>query len=150
MLSSFFTSDVSEIVNNSGFVELPLSSSAGLRIANLNCRSLLSVADEVFDLLTQNHIDVFAVTETWLDSSISDCEIFPYSSSVSIVRRDRNRHGGRVAFLLSPGVKFVVRDDLSDGQIESVWLELFPGTKRNMLICLYIVLHPNMLFSISF
>ena len=76
---------------------------------------MLSVADEVFDLLTQNHADVFAVTETWLDPCINDCEIFPYSSSIGIVCRDRNCPGGGVVFLLSPRVKFVVGDDLSEG-----------------------------------
>ena len=46
-------------------------------------------------------IDVFAITETWLDSSIADNEIFPYTSSIRIVRGesgDQNCHGGRVAF----------------------------------------------------
>ena len=57
-------------------------------MACLNCRSLLSIADEVFDLLMSNHVDIFAVTETWLDPSISDSEIFSYSSSISIVRKD--------------------------------------------------------------
>ena len=57
----------------------PLSSTAGLRVAHLNCRSLLSITDEVSDLIVHNSIDVFAVTETWLDSSIDDSENFPYS-----------------------------------------------------------------------
>ena len=38
---------------------------------------------------THNSIDVFAVTETWLDSSFKDGEIFPYSFSINIVRNDR-------------------------------------------------------------
>ena len=78
---------------NSGILQfdLPsLSSTAGLRVAHLNCRSLLSIADEVSDLIVHNSIDVFAVTETWLDSSIEDREIFPYSFSINIVRNDRN------------------------------------------------------------
>ena len=95
----------------------PLSSTAGLRIAHLNCRSLLSVTDEVSDLIVRNSIDVFAVTETWLDTSIEDSEIFPYSFSTHIVRNDRNRHGGGVAFLVAPRVKFVVRSDLCEGHI---------------------------------
>ena len=58
-------------------LDLPLlSSTAGLRVAHLNCRSLLSIADEVSYLIVHNSIDVFAVTETWLDSSIEDCDFF--------------------------------------------------------------------------
>ena len=112
----------------------PLSSTAGLRVAHLNCRSLLSIADEVFDLIVHNSIDVFAVTETWLDSSIEDCEIFLYSFPINIVRNDRNRRGG-VAFLLTPRVKFVVRSDLCESTIESLWIELYPSTKRSVLFC---------------
>ena len=93
------SSDTSESVSQCDF-DLPcLSSLAGLRIAHLNSRSLLSIADEVFDLFTRNHMDIVAVTETWLDPSIDDSEIFPYSSSINIVRNDRNRHGDGVAFL---------------------------------------------------
>ena len=75
--------------------DLPvLSTPAGLRVAHLNCRSLLSIADEVSDFIVHNAIDVFAVTETWLDSSIEDSEIFSYSFPINIVRNDRNRRGG--------------------------------------------------------
>ena len=115
-----------------------LSSTAGLRVAHLNCRSLLSITDEVSDLIARNSIDVFAMTETWLDSSIEDSEIFQCSFPINIVRNDRNHHGGGVAFLVTPGVKFVVRPDLCEGHIESIWIELFPSTKRSMLFfCAY-------------
>ena len=80
-------------------------------------------------------MDIVAVTETWLDPSIDDSEIFPYSSSINIVRNDRNRHGGRVAFLFSSRVKLVVRPDLCEGNVESIWVEVFPKTERSMLFC---------------
>ena len=134
------SSDTSESVSQCDF-DLPcLSSPAGLRIAHLNCRSLLSIADEVFDLFTHNHMDIVAVTETWLDPLNDDSEIFPYSSSINIVRNDCNRHGGGVAFLFSSRVKLVVRPDLCKGHVESIWVEVFPKTKRSMLFCC--VYHP--------
>jgi len=138
--SSFLSSGTSDVYSNSSTFAsdidlLPLSSAAGLRIAHLNCRSLLSVTDEVSNLIVRNSIDVFALTETWLDSSIEDSEIFPHSFPINIVRNDRNRHGGGVAFLVTPGVKFVVRPGLCEGHIESFWIELFPSTKRSMLFC---------------
>ena len=101
----------------------------------MNCRSLLSIADEVSDLIVHNSIDVFAVTETWLDSTIEDSEIFSYSFPINIVRNDRNRRSGGIAFLLSPRVKFVLRPDLCEGKIESIWIELYPSTKRSVLFC---------------
>ena len=81
-------------------MDLPsLTSPAGLRITHLNCHNLLSVADEVFNLFTHQNINVFVATETWLDSTIPDSEVFPYTSSIYIVRNDCNRHGGGVVFL---------------------------------------------------
>ena len=124
----------------------PLSSTAGLRVAHLNCRSLLSMTDEASDLIVCNAIDVFAITETWLDSSIEDSEIFSYSFPINNIRNDRNRHGGGVAFLVTPGVKFVVRLDLCEGHVESIWIELLPSTKRSMLSVVLIGLHCSTTF----
>ena len=72
--------DMSGSVYQCDSIVLPsMTFCAALRIAHLNCHSLLSVADEVFDLFTRHKIDVFAIGETWLDSSITDNETFPYS-----------------------------------------------------------------------
>ena len=94
-LSSRGTSDSCLSLSSSGsgilqFNLLPLSFTTALRVAHLNCRSLLSNADEVSDYILfiasySNSIDVFAITETWLDSSIEDSEIFPYSIIVVVV-----------------------------------------------------------------
>ena len=66
--------------------------------------------------------------------SLPDSEVCP--SSFSVIRRDRNRHGGGIAAFISSRVRYVSRPDLSCGNIESLWLELFPGShKRSMLIC---------------
>ena len=73
-----------------------------------------------------------------MDPSISDSELFFYSLLISIVRKDRNRYGGGVAFLISPRVKYVVRNELSVGNIETMWIEVFPTSKRTILLfCVY-------------
>lgn len=144
------SSDTSETVSQYQSFDFPnLSSPAGLSTAHLNCRNLFYIVDEVFYLFISNCVDVFAVTETWLDSSIDDCEIFPYSSSISsisIVQNDQNCHGGGVAFLLLSRVKFAVRPDLCEGHIQSIWIELFPKTKRSMLLCCVYFPHPKIAF----
>lgn len=66
---------------------------------------------------------------------ISDHEVFPTGSGVSLVLADRNRHGGRVAFVVSDHLRFCVRPDLREGNVESLWIELFPHSKRSLLIC---------------
>ena len=73
-------------------------------------------------------IDVLALTETWLDDTISDQEIFPVGSDVSLIRTDRNCHGGGVAFVVSEQLCICVRPDIREGTVESIWIELFPHT----------------------
>jgi len=45
-----------------------------LKVAHLNCRSLLPSSDEVLMFMRDNCIDVMTLSETWLDGSISDLE----------------------------------------------------------------------------
>ena len=109
----------------------------GLRIAHLNCRSLLPHKEEIFNLMCDAQIDVLALSETWLDDTISDREIFPVGSGVSLIRdrTDRNRHGGGVAFVVSEQLRICVRPDIREGNVESIWIELFPHSKRSSLLC---------------
>jgi len=57
---------------------LPLPSLIHLfmKVAHLNCRSLLSKSDEVFMFMRDNCIDINTLSETWLDESVSDAEVF--------------------------------------------------------------------------
>ena len=60
-----------------------------------NCRSLLPKIDELTALCEANRPDVVCLVETWLSADVLDTEIFIHN--YSIVRLDRNMHGGRVA-----------------------------------------------------
>ncbi len=52
------------------------------------------------------------------------------------MRKDRNRHAGGVALMILDCLRWRTRLDLSDGGIESVWIELYPESrKRSMSIC---------------
>ena len=106
-----------------------------LRMAHLNCRSLLAHLEDILALASDGCIDVFALSETWLDETVSDTELCPRDCGFSIVRNDRNRRGGGVAFLLANHVRYVTRPDLCSGGIETLWLQLFPGSTRSLLVC---------------
>ena len=56
--------------------------------------------------MKDNCIEVMTSSETWLDESVSDVEVFPDSSDLTVIRRDRNRRGGGVAIVLSNNVRF--------------------------------------------
>lgn len=94
---------------------------------------LEAVVDEICHHIVTEGVDILAVTETWLDDSIQDSEICP--NGFSILRNDRNRRGGGVAFYISNLLHFKPRLDLCVGNIETVWMEVFPGSKRSMLLC---------------
>ena len=66
--------------------------------------------------------DVTCVNETFCDSSISDSEI--NLPDYSIVRRDRNRHGGGVAMYIRNSLTFV----------ESIWIEMKYKQRQPVII----------------
>ena len=71
-------------------------------------------------------IDVMNLSETWLDESVSDVEVFPDSSDLTVIRRDSNRRGGGIAIVLSNSIHFRLCSDFCAGHVESLWIELFP------------------------
>jgi len=109
-----------------------------MKVAHLNCRSLLAKSDEVFMFMRDNCNDIMTLSETWLDESVSDAEVFSGNSDLTVIRRDRNRRGGGVAIVLSSYVRFRLCSDYCEGHVESLWIELFPGSKRAILLrCVY-------------
>ena len=133
---SVLTSDVTSTNSDAGFEQSSLMPVAhGLRVAHLNCQSILPHKDEIFDLLCNFHLDVLTLSETWLDDTIPDSEILPGECDYSLIRRDRNRHGGGVAVLISNHFRHCQKLDFSTGEIESLWVELYPRNKRSLLLC---------------
>ncbi|CAC5424734.1 unnamed protein product [Mytilus coruscus] len=67
-----------------------------LRILNVNCQSIRNKQHQVQNLIDSKKPDVMIMTETWLDSSITNSQIFP--PEYNIYRKDRkeNKTGGGV------------------------------------------------------
>jgi len=82
----------------------------GLHFIHLNSRSILPKLDEIHLLAKSTNAAVVAVTETWLDSSVTDQEVAV--PGYSIERRDRNREGGGVALYIRNNIAYNRRDDL--------------------------------------
>ena len=76
---------------------------AQLSCACLNARSVLPKRFDIFAFICTFHIDILAVTETFLDDTISDGEICP--GHYQMFRRDRSRHGGGVLIMIREGIK---------------------------------------------
>ena len=75
-----------------------------LKILSLPARSLLPKINHLRGVCLSESFDVIAVTETWLSLDISDSEVgIP---GYSLVRKDRNRHGGGVAIYISTSISY--------------------------------------------
>ena len=71
-------------------------------IMYFNCRSLIPRLDELNAICQANKPDVVCLVEIWLSTDIFDSELF--IPNYTIVRHDRNRHGGGVALYVCNSV----------------------------------------------
>ena len=71
----------------------------GLHFLHLNAGSLLSKLSDVRLLVNNSKAAVLAVSETWLDGSVTDAEI--ELVGYTVVRKDRNRNGGGVCLYVT-------------------------------------------------
>ena len=83
-----------------------LPSCKSFSILYFNCRSLLPKIDELAALCSAENPDSVCLVETWLGCDITDNEVLV--PNYSIVRLDRNRHGGGVAMYIHNSVGYNV------------------------------------------
>ena len=103
----------------------------GLKFIHQNIRRLRKKLNELRVFITQSpRIHIIALTETWLNSSISDAEVS--LPGFTLFRRDRLvRKGGGVAVFVSELINAVRRSDLEID--ESVWIEIFLPKSKSIL-----------------
>ena len=89
-------------------------------MAMLNVASLTKYIDEIRLLLYDKKLDVLALNETRLDSSISD-ELLAIDG-YDITRADRNRNGGGVCIYIRCHVNYEKCSDLIRTGLEAVYL----------------------------
>ena len=101
-----------------------------------NCRSLLPKIDELATLFSAYKPDVVCLVETWLCMDILDTEIS--IPNYSIIRLDRNRHGGGVALYIRNCVSYNTVLYGSTG-LEVIVVSL---SKSNFKLCLCVFYRP--------
>jgi hypothetical protein len=119
---------------------LLLPKMSGFKLASLNVTSLVKHIEELRILLANNMIDVLAINETRLDSTVSDDEV--HIHGYEIVRRDREsngRFGGGVCFYIRSCINFSVRHDLSFDQLENLCILINKQRANPFLISLLYV-----------
>lgn len=93
-----------------------------LKVAFLNVRSVLNSFDKLVDFILSGNYDIVAISETWLSAAIPDSKI--EISGYEIVRKDRDKRGGGVAFYLKDCFRYEVLLSSMEETIEQIWLKL--------------------------
>ena len=104
----------------------------GFKMAFLNIVSLPKHVDELRISELFLHFDLLALSETRLDSSISDCLV--KIRGYDIVRKDRSRTGGGVCIYLRSTINFKIRNDLVSDDIEAICIEISKPNSRNFIV----------------
>ena len=91
---------------------------------------------EIRKIADKTKAAVIGISESWLDSSVTDNEI--KLDDYSITRNDRNRNGGGVCTYVRNNFAFLPRTDLQSDHIEATWLEIIlPKTKPIIIGTVY-------------
>ena len=84
----------------------------GLHFCHLNVNSLSSKIDELRDITNYIKPAILGITESKLDSSVTNAEV--NINGYSIIRNDRNRNGGGVACYIRNDLCFNIKNIFSN------------------------------------
>ncbi len=100
----------------------------GLRFIHLNVRSVLSKITEIRLIAFKCTPTVIPLSETWLDSTVSNSEIS--IEGYDVIRNDRNRRTGEVNLYINNKIAYKIKDDPFMINLETLWIDLLlPSTK---------------------
>ncbi|CAB4040146.1 Hypothetical predicted protein [Paramuricea clavata] len=116
------------------------SNQGNIKIAHLNIRSLKNKEHYLLaqDLVLKQKFDIFTISETWLDTSVTDTEIeFP---GYGLFRLDRNgKRGGSVSAYVNQSFKCEPMKDRSalhfGSGLHQLWLRIQVMNFRSFFIC---------------
>ncbi|XP_062595717.1 uncharacterized protein LOC134257091 [Saccostrea cucullata] len=86
-------------------------------LSSLNCRSVKNKSLSICDYILTEDLDLVALTETWLGSSVDEAVVNELKPSCyEIIRQDRNsgRRGGGIALVFKNGIDVTVLNTSSD------------------------------------
>ena len=101
-----------------------------LNLAIANCCSIANKQVELEQFLISHQVDIFLGTESHLDSSVLNAEVFP--NHYNVYRKDRNKYGG--------GVFIIIRESIPSSQLEItspneiIWVQLHTGSYKSVIV----------------
>ena len=90
----------------------------------MNINSIRGKKLELLAFLDFHQPHVVAIQETKIDSSIATSGLFPETCPYSVLRKDRNIHGGMVMLLVHKDISHMPITELENGS-ESIWVKVF-------------------------
>lgn len=95
-----------------------------------NARSIKNKISDFHARVEVEKPHIIAITESWLDDSFNDAEVFP--SDYCVFRNDRNSHGGGVALGILSCFNPILKNDFLSDHIEIVWVEFDSIDGKNL------------------
>ena len=105
----------------------------GFKIASINLASLYKNIDQLRIYMLSKTVDILAINETRLDSSIQNGEVS--IPGYTLERKDRNRNGGGVALYIRDSINYKRLLDLPDDNTELIQVSRCRNRKKNHLLC---------------
>ena len=106
------------------------NSASSLSLAVVNFRSIKNKQAELQAFLVAYNVNIIIGTESHLDGSILNSEIFP--SHYQAYRKDRNIHGGGVFVLVDNNIPS--SQVMIDSPCEVVWVQIHSHNRCSMIL----------------
>lgn len=103
----------------------------GLVMAFWNINSLLAHIDKLRVYMDANKIDILAINETKLDSTIENSEI--YLQVLKLLEKMLGWNGRGVCIYLQSNINYITRDDLSSNKLECLMIEITKPHSKSLL-----------------
>ena len=105
----------------------------GFKIASINLASLYKNIDQLRIYMLSKTVDILAINETRLDSSIQNGEVS--IPGYTLERKDRNRNGGGVALYIRDSINYKRLIDLPDDNIELISIQVSKPKAKPFIVC---------------
>lgn len=107
-----------------------------LNVGHLNINSLKSKMNEIKSFVKDYNLQVLAVSETHLETTVEDSEVM--MEGFRMFRKDRDRCGGGVALYVQNQIKSEQQNDLMQDDTEMVWIRVSQPGREDLLVgCCY-------------
>lgn len=103
-----------------------------LHVIHVNARSLRNTIVELALIAEKTCASIITVSETWLDSSIINSEV--YFTDYYIVRKDRDLDGSRVCIFIKDSLSYNPRRDVENHLIEAARVDILLKKTKPILI----------------